>query len=249
VARPGACVNCGALREGAYCGRCGQPVLPDRISLGDAATRIVHALVDLDRGVLHTLLELFRRPDRVVADYLRGRTIPYTNPAKYFLLALTLLQLVAYWSGAVADFASGLSEGSQMAGSTQFGELLDRLFVLLAAPAVPLLALLQSWLFRSRRHTYVEHLVFALFVCSQQAVIWTVSFPLAILFEREGATVVPVAAFVFTAIYYLWCAHRFFRGSLTGDTVRGSTALLLTTGLYSVILAAAMSLLHISGLL
>jgi hypothetical protein len=241
------CANCGAALQGAYCPRCGQRHRPERISLRHEVARFAIAAFDLDRGVLHTFLRLSRRPAQVVADYLRGRTVPYTHPAKYFLLALALLQLLAYWGGAVGEFTSGLTEQSDLMSESQVALLVDRFFVLLAAPSVLLLAALQRRAFRSASLHYGEHLVLALFVTAQQALIWCVALTASHLLPAAGAKTIPLLALAGTSAYYIWSVHRFFRGSLTANTARGMAVLVLTPPTYTLVVALMIAALSLAG--
>lgn len=184
------------------------------------------AAFDVDRGLLHTFLQLCRRPARVVADYLQGRTVVYAHPAKYFLLVLALLQLVAYWTGAVGEFSTGLTEESDLVTEAQVVSVIDRFFVLLAGPAVLLVAWLQRRAFRHAHLHYAEHLVFALFVCGQQALLWAVALVLSHLIHLPHPYLVPLLALALTVGYYLWSAQRFFGGRV--GTNAGSSVLVLT---------------------
>lgn len=182
--------------------------------------------------MLHTFLQLWRRPSRVVGDYLRGRTVAYTNPLKYFLLALALLQLAAFWSGAVADFGSGLAEAFGLTTESQVVAAVDRLFVLLMGPSVLLLAALQKRAWRHARLHYGEHLVFALYVCAQQALIW-IPFLVALrLLDSLHPYLLPLSALLAAGSYYLFSARRFFGGSLAGNTSRTAAVLIFTPLLY-----------------
>lgn len=93
------CANCGAVLGGRYCSACGQPVLPDRLTGRESVRRLATGAFDLDRGILRTVTDLFRCPGAVARDYVRGRTIPYANPIKYFVLVVSLVQIVALWAG------------------------------------------------------------------------------------------------------------------------------------------------------
>ncbi len=45
---------------------------------------------NLDRGLIHTFLDLTKRPGRTARDYVNGRRSPFINPLTYFLVAATI---------------------------------------------------------------------------------------------------------------------------------------------------------------
>lgn len=231
------CASCGAPRDDLYCARCGQPFRPTRIKLRTELGRFVAAGFDVDRGLLHTFLRLWIRPARVVADYLRGSTVAYTHPGKYFLLAIALLQLVAYGTGAVGDFITGLTEESELLTESQVAAALDSVFVLLAAPSVLLMALLQKRAFRHARLYFGEHLVFGLFIGAQQSLVWSAALAAAHLVRGENPDLFSLLAFLLSGVYYLWSAHRFFGGRLAANAARSLFVLALTPVLYLLLMA------------
>lgn len=242
----GRCANCGAERVGAFCAVCGQPALPERLTLRGAWRRLLAGATDLDRGLLHTAVALFRDPAGVVGDYARGRTIPYTNPLKYFALALALLQAAALLTGAIGDVAAGMA-GDDPERSTRLAELMDRYFVLFAAPAVPVLIVFQAALLGRGRRTVAESLVFALFVCAQQLLVWTVAMP--VLGMRKA--VLPAAALLLTlagtGAYYVGAAARYFERTAWSALWRSAVVLVLTLLVYLAVLVAALGALGYRG--
>jgi hypothetical protein len=229
------CANCGAPLRDRYCAWCGQRDRPHRITLRGELGGFAKEVFDLDRGLLHTFLGLCRRPARVVRDYLRGRTVAYTHPGKYFLLALAVLQLAAYLTGAVGDFSSGLTEESELLTASQVTSAIDRFFVFLAGPAVILLAWLQRRVFGGAGLHYGEHLVFALYVTAQQALIWTVALIASHLLRGPFPHLPVVIAFAATGGYYLWSVQRLLGGRLLTNAARVLLILTLTPLLYTLL--------------
>lgn len=234
------CVNCGASRAGPFCAQCGQPLVVERLSLRGLAGNLAQAF-DLDRGLVGTTLELFRHPHRVVVDYLRGRTVPYTNPVKHFALALSITQVVALASGATGEFASGLTEGSTDAEVTRSRVvgILDRFFVLLAAPAVLVLAAVQRVVFHRARWTFAEHLASALFIAGNQLLLWVPALVMAGGTRKSlvGNVMVGITLLALLA-YYAWAARGLYGGSVLGTLGRA----IAVTGLSALISMALLTL-------
>lgn len=167
-------MNCGVPGAGRYCSACGQPALSGRLTIGRVCRRLVANAFDLERGLLHTFWALLRGPGAVARDYILGRTVDYANPVKYFIIAVTLAQLVALRVGAVDEFVGGLlagfgavREGLPPFARPQFVEFLSGYVIALAAPAVILMAAFTRLLFRLAGRNYAENLVSGLFVNAQ----------------------------------------------------------------------------------
>jgi hypothetical protein len=239
------CANCDAPLAGPFCAACGQGASPGRLTMRDLAGRLVGAF-DIDRGLLGTTAQLFRRPGAVIRDYLGGRTLPFTNPVKHFALAVSLVQLVALATGATGDFVGGLTESSG-ASASRVAEVLDRWFVLLAAPAVLVLAAVQRRVFRRTALHYAEHLVFALYVCAQQLLLWVVVLP-ATTWPKPWSTLAALAVTIVAMLYHAWAAHGTFgegqgASSVWGTAWRALVALALTGIVYFCALALVLGLL------
>ena len=226
------CANCAGPDPGAFCAACGQRVYAARLTLGEVARRLVADAFDIDRGVLHTGAALFRRPGEVVRDFLRGRTVPYSNPVKYFLLVLAVVQLAALWGGATGQFVSGLTEGSPDGTVTRTAALLDRFFVLLAAPAVPVLAASHRLLFRRAGLTYGEHLVAALFVAAQQLLLWLPALTVAGAATGPARWLLPATSLAAAVGYHAWAARQTFGLAWPGALLRSAAALALSAVTY-----------------
>jgi hypothetical protein len=84
------CLNCGAALSTPYCSQCGQKAATHRISLTYLLHEIPHAIFHVDRGLIPTLVGLFRRPGVVVAEYLDGKRARYFNPLTLLVLCSSL---------------------------------------------------------------------------------------------------------------------------------------------------------------
>ena len=247
------CASCGAPAPGPFCPECGQPERPARLRVRDVAQRLVGDALDLERGILHTAVELFRGPGALLRDYLRGRTVPFTNPVKYFLLALSLVQLAALWSGATADFAAGFAgdpadgPGGAAPGAlaARTAELLDRFFPLLAAPAVPVLAAAQRLLFRRSGLNYAEQLVVALFLAGQQLLLLLPALLVSGRAKSAGAVAVVLLALAAAMSLHAWAMRQLLRLPWGGAIARSLGAQLLTALSYGVLLSVALGALGV----
>ncbi len=107
------CVNCAAMLQGPYCAQCGQP-RAERLRPANLIRELPGRAFNLERGVVHTFLQLCLRPGRVVRDYIDGRRRPYLNPLTYYLIAASAQLLALWWMSEdlAAMIRSGLSEAA-----------------------------------------------------------------------------------------------------------------------------------------
>jgi Protein of unknown function (DUF3667) len=105
------CHNCGAPVHSTYCGQCGQKARTQRISFSYLLHEIPHAVFHVDRGLIPTVVGLFKRPGIVVDEYLHGKRARYFNPLTLLILCggvCATLWLIfpfkpdVFWAGAPA---------------------------------------------------------------------------------------------------------------------------------------------------
>jgi hypothetical protein len=106
---PGGCTNCGASRAGEFCAGCGQRVV-DRLTVRGIVQQIAHDVLNLDRGLLFTALELTRRPGDAIRDYVDGKRVRYTGPVKYFILTLAVTTFATTQLGVMNEAGAGMVE-------------------------------------------------------------------------------------------------------------------------------------------
>jgi hypothetical protein len=174
----GVCPTCDARLTREFCAECGQRAPRGRHTLRSIAAHLLSDTANLDRGILFTFVELFRAPGAMVRRYLRGGTVSYTNPAKYFLVIGAVTTLAYVKSGIAAEVAAAVADGMR-AGSNggihpRAGAVLDFIssyFTLLLAFTLPTTALASRWVFRRAGYNYAEHLIFNTYAGAQQCVI------------------------------------------------------------------------------
>ncbi len=89
----GPCPNCGELRCGPYCHRCGQRAQSIQVSLGKLVRELVEELFGWDGRVFRTLGVLLAKPGGLTRAYLLGQRRRYTSPLRLFV-AVLLVSLI-----------------------------------------------------------------------------------------------------------------------------------------------------------
>jgi Protein of unknown function (DUF3667) len=75
--------------QGQFCHDCGQELVRP-IGFGLLGRVLARETLDLEGRFIRTVIELTRRPDQAIADYLEGHRIALYNPAKYLFLTTTV---------------------------------------------------------------------------------------------------------------------------------------------------------------
>ena len=229
----GACPTCDTRMTREFCAECGQRAPRGRHTLRSIAARMLADTVDLDRGLLFTFLELFRAPGPMMRRYMRGGTVSYTNPAKYFLVIGALTTLVYVKSGIAAEvagaFAEGMREGSNGMVNARAGAVLDFItsyFTLLLAFTLPTTALASRLVFRRAGYNYAEHLIFNTYVGAQQCVLLVGAVVVGASVGGDLGSWLQVSIIPAT-LYYAWAASEWFGGRRIPAVLRSlfSTAL------------------------
>ncbi len=95
---PPVCANCGAPVADRACAACGQKVVP-RFTVRMLLASLIGWALDTEGSVLRTGRGLLARPEAVIGDVLRGRTLPYAGPFAFVALALAAAGLTIWATG------------------------------------------------------------------------------------------------------------------------------------------------------
>ena len=90
------CPTCHTHYQGNYCPRCGQSAGVGRYSFKKAFLLFIDVWGMGNRGMYHTIRDLFLRPGYMARDYLKGMQMAYFPPFKMLFLLTTLSVIVAH---------------------------------------------------------------------------------------------------------------------------------------------------------
>ena len=93
---PTHCPECNAELTCRFCSNCGQKNIDHRLNFYEILCDLVSRITSLERGLLHTFIQLCLRPGIVAREYVHGKQRRYANPLTYFFLGVAA-QLAAVW--------------------------------------------------------------------------------------------------------------------------------------------------------
>lgn len=184
-----ACVTCGAVRSGPFCGQCGQRHVAGRQTLRGFAAGVLRRAVG-EEGALVTVKQLAVRPGQMIRDYLAGRTVRYVHPATYLLLAAAVFALVS----------------SALGGATGAGES-DRLFALLV---IPIVAAACRVLFWRGAYNYAEHLIAVTYLAAQALLLLVLLYCGTLLVPQIFVGWFAAVSIVLSTAYFSWGYSQIF---------------------------------------
>jgi hypothetical protein len=143
---------------------------PQRLTVAGVLAEIADELFSLDRGLPHTWTRLLGSPGATARRYIEQRDPRLVRPFRLALLMLALAALLLHFSGAGADFQSGLSEGAAAGGDGNdtlvraVNLLFTRFDITLVLCWVPAVALAFQASFRQPRPNLAEGVAFSLYL-------------------------------------------------------------------------------------
>lgn len=226
------CASCGVALAGRFCAQCGQRCMEGRLTLRGVALETVTSVVDVDRGLLHTAIGMTVRPGTVVRDWLAGRTVRYTGPARYFALLVALVVLVYVNVGATAGFTDAAGAGGK---AEEVARFLQTHMNLLIAVNVPFSALATWVVYRRHGLNYAEHLVMNLYTNAHQSLLLI---PFCAAGVAFGELPLLMAVYSLAGFAYLaWAARDTFQigvGAAVLRTMGVQLMMMMTAGLTGV---------------
>jgi hypothetical protein len=151
-----------------YCGKCGEKLKPDRITLRYILDQWVDVYLGIETGLIHTFICLFRNPGALIRSYFSGNRQPYYKPMKYALLMASFTIVVTL--SQKGDHLTGTESGKDQLFQelyVMFRENMSMIMNLVVILQFPIAALFTWWRNRRSLFTYGEHLYVNAFIAGQ----------------------------------------------------------------------------------
>jgi len=163
------------LNESMSCNVCYRQIKRERLTLKFLFNDMLKNMFNLERGLLFTILELFKNPEVVINDFVQGERYRYMNPFRFLIVYASLYALVVSVFGFSIEGMIEMQEENPLNLS-----VLKEYSNLMILANVPIVAI-GSWLaFRPAKLNYAEHLVVNAYANSFMTII---SIPLDIFFS------------------------------------------------------------------
>jgi len=208
------------------CETCNARKRPGRLTMAYMLHRLREDVFGTERGFFLTMWHLFVRPQQVTSAFIKGDSLRYFSPIKYFIVIFAVALLL---SKSQSFFDAQIIK--QMVKSNIATEELARKFVTdwnaaLYLPMVLFLALATRGFFRQSGLNYAEHLVIATYGWAQVVLISTLMFLLIGTLKSMGLIGGwMLILLLITPIFWIWyCSVVFGQRSFVG-WVRGFVTL------------------------
>lgn len=197
------CKNCGVTLEGDFCSNCGQKSRTDRINGTYVLQEIPNSILQVDRGFLYTIKQLFTRPGHTIREYIEGKRVSHFKPISFVLLLATiyvfsslLLDKNTVMGEAISGFSQALRDVLKNGNASHiereaapaiisFLEIVKDNYAYATIILLPFTALTTYLSFLGKGYNYFEHLIVNLFVEGQKLIIYLICTPLLLLNRNE----------------------------------------------------------------
>jgi len=215
------CKNCGYEDLQQYCPACGQKRIEERWNLKTLLRSAFTTIFNIEKGFFYTFRELFLHPGKVVGEYLDGRTMPYTNPFRYLVVAIAvsvfLMLSLGVWElqmdniieaykkiNFISSAEDELRMRKSMGAVTKFMNLMPLLLL-------PFIAL-ASRLFIGKKLYYAEHFIMVSFLTAQST-LYGVFITIITYFFPELISWVFLLGLILATTVFGQTFHEFFKKS------------------------------------
>lgn len=149
------CKNCGIYFQGKYCPNCKQSAGTTRITWHELGHHLLHAFFHVDRGLLHTVIEMLLHPGKTITGYLEGKRAYHFNPFLFLILLGGTASLLY-----AAFHVNVIAEKINTESIEQFTPIFaHKHFTIVAGIVLFFLTLTDVILYRERKYTIPELLV------------------------------------------------------------------------------------------
>ena len=214
------CLNCQTTYRGNYCPQCGQSSRTKRLSFAHVLESLVSLVTNMERGLLHTLLELCYRPGYMIRDYIRGRRAEYTKPLQLLFVLGTLyfvMHYLCFGGGEEYHVYNPEMDDATQEAFRQSHPVLGMLDELMSNKAwsslfmVLFLFLPNKWIFNrteiGKTLSVAEHFFVLVYVQCMSLMLAIVSMPIQLLLQRSA---LDVKSSGWDLLILVWVGHQLY---------------------------------------
>ncbi|WP_210151228.1 DUF3667 domain-containing protein [Chryseobacterium scophthalmum] len=220
------CKNChhSLNEDDKFCSKCGQNTDTHKINLHYVIHELVHGILHLDGGIVHTTKALFTKPGIMVREYLEGKRKNHFSPIIYIILLSTIMVLIFHY--VYHDRFIEFSTIEDLQNKTEIQKRILEIFIpignwiskhltLIYLLQIPLMAIAFYLPFRKMaKYSYFEWLIVISF-CMIQIMIITIVFQLL----NRILPGINFVANIFVFATFTWTIFQLFSKFNTGKLI------------------------------
>lgn len=204
------------------CETCNARKRPGPLTIGYMLQRLREEVFGTERGFFLTMWHLFVKPQQVTSAFIRGDSLRYFSPVRYFIVMFALSLFAAgnapFFDAAIAKYIS--NKGLLAVQPAQ--AFVADWNALIYLPLVLILALATRGFFRESGFNYAEHLVIAAYGWSQMVLLSAMVFLLLMFLRWLELKGIWLAIFMpIPLVYWIWFCRAVFEQRNLAGTVRG----------------------------
>lgn len=237
------CKNCQlALNDDdQYCRSCGGKVIHNRLNLRNLFEHITETFFNYDNKLIRTLIDLIKRPQVVIHDYVSGVRMRYVNPISFFALSLTIAGLSIFimkkFYMDAMDFSYFFQNSSiyseefiaNMNEST--GNSLEYSSLIYSA-MVPVFAIISAIIFYDKTYNFTEHVVLYLYSMSILSIFSVLIAQIVLLINPKFYLLFSFINFPIMFVYHMILLKKLFKLNAWELVLRSMLAIFLIGFLY-----------------
>jgi hypothetical protein len=229
------CKTCDNDFLGNYCNVCGQKVL-ERLTIKRVWALVVDDVFEVDKGLLHTVKQLWLNPGKTSLDFVHGRTKHYYSPLKYliFWTAIYLILLSLIDNNRQGQSIKNLTFSSSPPFSVEsindfagiYTEMIFRHTDLFYLGLIPFVTMVSYIIYRKKKFYFTELSILYVYILGQIIFVASITIPLLSLLGDSNAVLFfmfPLAAIV---IYLFVKSHKQFFGETWGKSTMKALAII-----------------------
>lgn len=170
------------------------------------------SILQVNRGFLYTVKELFIRPGKVLSNYLAGKRVYLSRPLSFLIVTSTIYILVSFLferNTMILDLVDGFKQGATDGGSGgEYSKVIDwvaknqNITILLV---LPLFSLASYLAFLRSGYNFFEHLVLNIYITGQQMLIYCV-----LVFFYVEDNILELLPLVVAVTFNFWVYYQVF---------------------------------------
>lgn len=148
------CLNCDTQIDNKFCPNCGQKTDTHPITFKHFIFHdLLHGVWHLEKGILFTIKETFKRPGQAALDYIKGKRIRYYNVFYLALLVIALNVVLLHYKQSLNEPFLNIHREEDL------GDFISKFSKITLFSIVPLLSINALLLFKRLKLNFAQHLI------------------------------------------------------------------------------------------